>query len=72
MLDAGAEAEDATQGRFHVLNVVEGAGVTVRTAAGDTHELACAETLTVPAAVGHYTLRATDGGPVRVVKALVR
>ncbi|MGW4604823.1 class I mannose-6-phosphate isomerase [Streptomyces sp. NPDC004532] len=72
VLDAGAEAEDATQGRFHVLNVVEGAGVTVRTAAGDTHELACAETLTVPAAVGHYTLRAADGGPVRVVKALVR
>ncbi|MFJ8726122.1 class I mannose-6-phosphate isomerase [Streptomyces sp. NPDC004279] len=72
VLDAGAEAEDATQGRFHVLNVVEGAGVTVRTAAGDTHELACAETLTVPAAVGHYTLRAADGGPVQVVKALVR
>ncbi|MEU7962591.1 hypothetical protein AB0D09_03825 [Streptomyces sp. NPDC049097] len=72
VLDAGAEAEDATRGRFHVLNVVEGAGVTVRTAAGDLHELAWAETLTVPAAVGRYTLRAADGGPVRVVKALVR
>ncbi|MFF5304315.1 class I mannose-6-phosphate isomerase [Streptomyces sp. NPDC013161] len=72
VLDAGAEAADDTQGRFHILNVVEGEGVTVHTAAGDRHELAYAETLTVPAAVGRYTLRAAAGGPVRVVKALVR
>ncbi|MFJ2890158.1 class I mannose-6-phosphate isomerase [Streptomyces sp. NPDC087305] len=73
VLDAGAEAADDTQGRFHILNVVEGEGVTVHTAAGDRHELAYAETLTVPAAVGAYTLRAAaGGGPVRVVKALVR
>ncbi|QXE33861.1 class I mannose-6-phosphate isomerase [Streptomyces sp. GMY02] len=72
VLDAGAEADDNTHGRFHVLNVVEGEGVTVHTAAGDRHELAYAETLTIPAAVGRYTLRATDDGPVRVVKALVR
>jgi mannose-6-phosphate isomerase class I len=72
VLDADAEAADDTQGRFHILNVVEGEGVTVHTAAGDRHELAYAETLTVPAAVGRYTLRAAGGGPVRVVKALVR
>ncbi|MFI6546710.1 class I mannose-6-phosphate isomerase [Streptomyces prunicolor] len=73
VLDADAEADDDTQGRFHILNVVEGEGVTVHTAAGDRHELAYAETLTVPAAVGAYTLRAAaGGGPVRVVKALVR
>ncbi|MFF1353386.1 class I mannose-6-phosphate isomerase [Streptomyces sp. NPDC058297] len=72
VLDAGAEADDDTAGRFHILNVVEGDGVTVHTAAGDRHELAYAETLTVPAAVGGYRLRAADGGPVRVVKALVR
>ncbi|MEO3841343.1 hypothetical protein [Streptomyces sp. B22F1] len=72
-LDEGAEAGDDTEGRFHVLNVAEGAGVTVHTAAGDIHELAYAETLTVPAAVGGYRLVATvGGGPVRVVKALVR
>ncbi len=47
VLDAGAEAADDTQGRFHILNVVEGEGITVRTAAGDRHELAYAETLTV-------------------------
>ncbi|KRV49051.1 ROK family transcriptional regulator [Wenjunlia vitaminophila] len=64
-------AEDDTAGRFHVLNVVEGEGVIVRTAAGDRHELAFAETLTVPAAVGPYQIHA-PGGPVKVVKALVR
>ncbi|MGD6748397.1 hypothetical protein ACOKM3_41875 [Streptomyces sp. BH106] len=71
-LDAGAEAQDDTAGRFHVLNVVDGNGVTLHTEAGDTHALSYAETLTVPAAVGRYRLRAADGGPVRVVKALVR
>ncbi|WP_282794450.1 hypothetical protein [Streptomyces sp. CC224B] len=70
-LDAGAVADDDTAGRFHVLNVVEGAGVELRTAAGDRHPLAGAETLTVPAAVGPYRIAALDG-PARVVKALVR
>ncbi|MFE5027735.1 class I mannose-6-phosphate isomerase [Streptomyces sp. NPDC056656] len=71
-LDSGAEADDDTAGRFHVLNVVEGDGVGVLTEAGDRHDLAFAETLTVPAAVGRYRLRATGDRPVRVVKALVR
>ncbi|MEV8314124.1 hypothetical protein AB0Q95_08125 [Streptomyces sp. NPDC059900] len=70
-LDAQAEAADDTAGRFHVLNVVEGTEITVLTAAGDRHTLAYAETLTVPAAVGGYRLRAS-GGPAKVVKALVR
>lgn len=73
VLDGSTVAGDDTAGRFHVLNVVEGEGVTVETAAGDRHELAYAETLTVPAAVGRYRLHtAADGGPVKVVKALVR
>ena len=71
VLDEGAVARDDTAGRFHVLNVVEGEGVVVETEAGDTHPLAHAETLTVPAAVGGYRLRAVGGGPVKVVKALV-
>lgn len=70
-LDAGAEATDDTAGRFHVLNVVEGEGVEIRTAAGAAHPLSYAETLTVPAAVGPYRV-AARGGPARVVKALVR
>ncbi|WP_419999217.1 class I mannose-6-phosphate isomerase [Streptomyces boninensis] len=71
-LDTGAVAADDTDGRFHVLNVVEGGGVIIETEAGDRHALSYAETLTVPAAVGAYTVRAVGGGPVKVVKALVR
>ncbi|MGA4843712.1 class I mannose-6-phosphate isomerase [Streptomyces sp. G45] len=71
VLDEDAVAADDTDGRFHVLNVVDGEGVEVRTAAGRTHPLAYAETLTVPAAVGAYAI-AARGGPAKVVKALVR
>ncbi|SOD63288.1 Mannose-6-phosphate isomerase, class I [Streptomyces zhaozhouensis] len=70
-LDGDAVSEDHTDGRFHVLNVVDGEGVTVVTESGDTHPLARSETLTVPAAVGGYRLRPAPGG-ARVVKALVR
>ncbi|GGO49154.1 class I mannose-6-phosphate isomerase [Streptomyces lasiicapitis] len=69
-LDAGAVAHDDTAGRFHVLNVVEGEGVEILTAAGHRHVLAYAETLTVPAAVGAYRIVAGGGG-AKVVKALV-
>ncbi|QPP10212.1 hypothetical protein G4Z16_31550 [Streptomyces bathyalis] len=72
VLDGSTAAEDDTEGRFHVLNVVEGEGVTVETASGHRHELAHAETLTMPAAVGPYRLHPVDGGPAKVVKALVR
>ncbi|MEV0254501.1 hypothetical protein AB0H82_09560 [Streptomyces sp. NPDC050732] len=71
-LDADAEADDDTAGRFHVLNVVEGEGVLLSTAAGERHALSWAETLTVPAAVGPYRLAAVGDAPVKVVKALVR
>lgn len=72
VLDAGCRAPDDTAGRFHVLNVVEGSGVTIETAAGYRHSLAYAETLLVPAAVGRYTLHPHGPDRVRVVKALVR
>ncbi|MEU5774707.1 class I mannose-6-phosphate isomerase [Streptomyces venezuelae] len=71
-LDVGAEADDDTAGRFHVLNVVEGEGVALHTAAGERHMLFRSETLTVPAAVGAYRLAAVGAAPVKVVKALVR
>jgi mannose-6-phosphate isomerase class I len=70
-LGPGAVANDATDGRFHVLNVVEGEGVLVAPADGPAHSLVYAETLVVPAAVGPYTVRTLGPGPVRVVKALV-
>jgi len=70
-LAAGAVVDDATDHRFHVLNVVEGDGILLETAGGDRYRLAYAETLTVPAAVGAYQVRACGTGPVRYVKALV-
>ena len=70
-LRPGAVADDATDGRFHVLNVVEGEGVLVEPADAPAHSLVYAETLVVPAAVGRYTLRPLGSSGARVVKALV-
>ncbi|MEV0908929.1 class I mannose-6-phosphate isomerase [Streptomyces hokutonensis] len=64
--------DDDTEDRFHVLNVVEGNGIRLETSGGHSYELAYAETLTVPASVGAYRVRALGAGPVRWVKALVR
>jgi len=69
-VEPGADAQQDTAGRFHVLNVVEGAGVLLETAAG-RHPLRYAETIVVPAAVGRYRITALDG-VTRVVKAFVR
>jgi mannose-6-phosphate isomerase class I len=70
-LTAGAIVDDATDHRFHVLNVVQGDGILLETAGGHRHALAYAETLTVPAAVGAYRVRAWGTDRVRYVKALV-
>ena len=71
-LAAGSAADDATDGRFHILNVVEGDGILLETESGGRQELAYAETLTVPASVGGYRVLAIGTRPVRYVKALVR
>ncbi len=68
-LDGGAAAEDVTGDRFHVLNLVDGDEVLVRTASGREHPLAYAETLFVPAAAGEYRIEAARAA--RVVKAFV-
>ncbi|MDA8302771.1 MAG: class I mannose-6-phosphate isomerase [Actinomycetota bacterium] len=70
-LGPGAVAEDTAGETFHVLNVVEGAGVVVEPRDAPAHLAVYAETIVVPAAVGRYKLRAVGGGPVMVVKALV-
>lgn len=72
VIDGEAGVVDDTADRFHLLNVVEGDGVLLETAGGHRHDLAYAETLVVPAAVGSYRLRRTGPGPVRIVKSLVR
>jgi len=70
-LAAGAVVDDATDNRFHVLNVVQGDGILLETAGGHRYVLAYAETLTVPAAAGAYRVRALGSDRVRYVKALV-
>ncbi|MER6692400.1 class I mannose-6-phosphate isomerase [Streptomyces minutiscleroticus] len=67
--DAGIA--DDTAGRFHILNVASGRGAVIETGDGRTHSLVFAETLTVPAAVGPYRIRALGSDEVHVVKALV-
>ncbi len=71
-LDFADEIADATDGRFHALNLVEGEEVEVVTAAGDVHPLSYAETMVVPAAVGAYGIRRRSGGECKVIKAFVR
>ena len=70
-LDFAEVAEDDTNGRFHVLNLVAGDEVELETATGDLHALAYAETIVVPASVGSYRLRRRRGADCKVVKALV-
>lgn len=70
-LEAGTtNVRQSTGGRFHILNLVSGSGVVVRTDCG-AHPLRFAETLVVPAEVGEYTLSVAGDEPVRLVKAFV-
>ena len=71
VLDGASQLPEDTDGRFHVLNLVEGDNVTVRTHDGYEHRIAYAETLVIPAAVGSYVVQAENGG-ARLVKAAVR
>ncbi|MGH2491655.1 MAG: class I mannose-6-phosphate isomerase, partial [Candidatus Limnocylindria bacterium] len=70
-LDIDTVADDDTRDRFHVLNLVEGDEVMLRTRSGREHRLAYAETIVVPAAVGAYTVTRTGREAARVVKAFV-
>lgn len=67
----GRDILDDTAGRFHILNVAAGEGALIETPDGRTHALAFAETITIPAAVGPYRVRAQGDDKVQIVKALV-
>ncbi len=70
VLETQGPVESETDGRFHVLNVVAGDGVSIETTAG-SHRLNYAETIILPAAVGTYTLRRLGNDGVQIIKALV-
>lgn len=71
VLEGTEPAHDDTEGRFHILNVAAGDGVVLETADGRCHDMAFAETLTVPASVGGYRLHPVGSRPVQVIKSLV-
>jgi hypothetical protein len=70
-IDFDTAVPDRTGDRFHVLNLVEGGDIELRTAAGRRHRLCYAETIVMPAAVGPYELVPLERGPHKVVKAFV-
>jgi len=70
-LDAEATAEQDTDGRFHILTLVEGDRALLRTAAGVEHPLNYAETIVVPAAIGPYSILNPGITGLRLVKANV-
>jgi mannose-6-phosphate isomerase class I len=70
-LDADAVAEQDTEGRFHILTLVEGDRALLRTAGGVEHPLNYAETIVVPAAVGPYSILNPGITGLRLVKANV-
>lgn len=68
----GSSVEVATEGKCHVLNLVEGESAEVVTAAGMRFHLNYAETLVIAAAAGSYRIENTSGREIMVVKAFMK
>jgi mannose-6-phosphate isomerase class I len=71
-LEFEQSVEDATNGRFLVLNLVEGERCEIVTDSHAVATLRFAETIVIPASIGPYTLRNTGDSRCRVVKAFVK
>jgi mannose-6-phosphate isomerase class I len=63
---------DQTNGRFLMLNLVEGELCEIRDAGGEAVPLHYAESIIVPASLGTFTLRNTGEQACKVVKAFVK
>jgi mannose-6-phosphate isomerase class I len=70
------EFEDAiagdTEGQFLALNLVAGERCEILAVGHEPVELRFAESIIIPASVGHYTLRNTGSAPCKAVKAFVK
>lgn len=62
----------ATDDRCHLLMLVEGTHLTVKTSQGRTHLLYYAETFIIPAAAGEYQLINNEPHPIIIIKAFVK
>ena len=61
-----------TEGRCHLLMLVDGKSLTVQTSQGKTYVLHYAETFVLPAAAGEYTLTNTDTSPIIIIKSFLK
>jgi predicted NBD/HSP70 family sugar kinase/mannose-6-phosphate isomerase class I len=62
----------STEGRCHLLMLVEGKTLTVQTKQGKIYTLRYAETFVLPAAAGEYTLINDDTTPIIIIKSFVK
>ncbi len=67
-----SEVTVRTEGKCHVLNLVEGETADVVTAGGKVFHLSYAETLVISAAAGSYRIVNTSGREIMMVKAFMK
>ncbi|MBE3561506.1 MAG: hypothetical protein IMW89_20140 [Ktedonobacteraceae bacterium] len=64
--------EDTTDGKFLLLNLVEGEHCEVLSEGNQPVELRFAESLVIPASIEHYQLRNLGNAPCKLVKTFVK
>jgi len=71
-IEFSGTAKIKTDGKCHVLMLVEGSSVMVEVEAGQSRRFSFAETFIVPAAAGSYTLVNESGKPAKLIKAFIK
>jgi mannose-6-phosphate isomerase len=71
-LEFSVAIEDATAGKFIVLNLVQGERCEIVTDDAPPVELRFAESIIIPACIATYTLRNTGAVPCKAIKAFVK